>query len=106
MTLSPNYPANYLGHLGNAYRLSGRFDDAISAFKAYDERNPGFGLTDMVIAYQQTDRPELAQQTAEKFLAIRPKFTIEGWANTQFRSDAALLESEMAALRAAGLPMN
>jgi adenylate cyclase len=106
MTLSPNYPANYLGHLGNAYRLSGRFDDAIAAFKAYHERNAGFGLTDLVIAYQQTDQPALAKQTAEQFLAIRPNFNIEAWVNTQFRSDKARLEAEVAALRAAGLPMS
>ncbi|MCZ6510112.1 MAG: tetratricopeptide repeat protein, partial [Alphaproteobacteria bacterium] len=106
MTLSPNYPANYLGHLGNAYRLSGRFDKAISAFKKYDERNPGFGLTDLVIAYQQTEQLKLAKQTAEKLMAVRSSFTIEAWVNTQFRSDAAELEADKAALRAAGLPIN
>ena len=34
MTLSPNYPSMYLGTLGNAYRLSGRTDQAIAAFQA------------------------------------------------------------------------
>ena len=106
MTLSPIYPANYLGHLGNAYRLSGRFDKAISAFKEYDERNPGFGLTDLVIAHQQTDQSKLAKQTAEKLMVSRPNFTIEAWVNTQFRSDTAQLEADKAALRAAGLPVN
>ena len=32
MTLSPNYPAVHLGTLGNAYRLSGRTEQAIAAF--------------------------------------------------------------------------
>jgi len=45
MTLSPNYPAPYLGTLGDAYRQSGRTDEAIAAFEAYHARNPGFGLT-------------------------------------------------------------
>jgi adenylate cyclase len=49
-TLSPNYPAYYLGHLGNAYRLAGRIEEAITAFKAYHDRNAGFGLSDLVIA--------------------------------------------------------
>jgi len=106
MTLSPKYPASYLGHLGNAYRLAGRFDDAIAAFKAYHARNPGFGLSDLVIAYQQTGEPALARQTARQFLALRPKFTINGWVNTQFRSDTSQLEADIAALSAAGLPMN
>ncbi len=104
MLLSPHYPANYLGHLGNAYRLTGRFEEAIAAFKAFDQRSAGFGLTDLVIAYQQTSRPELARQTAERLLSLRPTFTMEGWRNTQFRSNEALVQSEMAALREAGLP--
>jgi len=104
MTLSPNYPATYLGHLGNACRLTRRIEEAITAFKAYDARNPGFGLTDLVIAYQQNGQREQAKQTAERLLAARPKFTIASWRNTQFRADTAQLEADMAALRAAGLP--
>jgi tetratricopeptide (TPR) repeat protein len=68
MTLSPNYPAVYLGTLGSAYRLSGRPEQAIAAFQAYHARNPGFGLTDIVIIYQQTDQPEKARRTAEQLL--------------------------------------
>ncbi|MHB2168903.1 tetratricopeptide repeat protein [Alsobacter sp. R-9] len=104
MQLSPNYPANYLGHLGNAYRLTGRFEEAIAAFKAFDKRSAGFGLTDLVIAYQQTDRPDLARQTAERLLGLRPSFTVEGWLKTQFRRNHAMVASEAEALRAAGLP--
>jgi len=62
ITLAPNYPAVYLGALGNAYRLSGRTDRAIAAFQAYHARNPGFGLTDLVIIYQQTGQPEKANE--------------------------------------------
>jgi adenylate cyclase len=104
MTLSPNYPAVYLGTLGQAYRLSGRIEDAIAAFTAYDARSPGFGLTDLVIAYQQSDRPEQARRAAERLLAARRNFTIASWLKTQFRRDAARLEADIAALRAAGLP--
>jgi len=46
MTLSPHYPGYYLGILGNAYRLAGRFAQAITTFKAYHDRNPGFALAD------------------------------------------------------------
>ena len=63
MVLNPNYPAVYLGSLGNAYRLSGRTEQAIAAFKAYHARNPGFGLTDIVIACQQTGQIEEARRT-------------------------------------------
>ena len=105
MTLSPNYPAVYLGTLGNAYRLSGRTEQAIAAFQAYHARNPGFGLTDIVIAYQQTGRPEEARRAAEQLLTARPNFTVAAWLKTQFsRRDAAQVEADTAALRAAGLP--
>jgi len=105
MTLSPNYPAYYLGHLGNAFRLAGRFEEAIAAFKDYNARNSGFGLTDLVIAYQQIDRLEEAKRMAEQLLSVRRDFTVAAWAKTQIRADTAGLEFDIAALRAAGLPM-
>jgi adenylate cyclase len=106
MTLSPNYPGYYLGHLGNAYRLSGKFEEAIAAFKAFHARNPGFGLADLVLIYQQTDQPKEVTRMAEQLLSVRRDFTIAAWANTQFRADTAGLEADIAALLAAGLPMN
>jgi len=107
MTLSPNYPAVYLGTLGNAYRLSGRTEQAIEAFQAYHARSPGFGLTDIVIAYQRTVRPEEARRAAEQLLAARQNFTVAAWLKTQFsHRDTAQVEADAAALRAAGLPLD
>jgi adenylate cyclase len=104
MNLSPNFPANYLGHLGNAYRLTGKIEEAITAFKAFDARNPGSGLTDLAIAYQENGQPDEARRTAERLLAARRDFTIGSWLKTQFRRDTARLEADIAALRATGLP--
>jgi adenylate cyclase len=105
MSLSPSYPAMVLGTLGNAYRLAGQTEKAIAAFQAYHARSPGFGLTDLVIAYQQTGRPEEARQAAEQLLAARPHFTVAAWLETQLsRRDAAQVEADTAALRAVGLP--
>lgn len=106
MVLSPNYPANYLGHLGNANRLCGRFEEAIAAFRAYSERSPGMGLSDLVIAYAQVGDDGKSRQAAEELMAARPDFTIESWLNTQFRSDLAILQTEAAALRTAGIPQS
>ena len=85
-------------------RLTGQIEEAIEAFKTYDARSPGFGLTDLIITYQQNGQPELAKQTAQRFLAARPKFTVASWKNTQFRADTKQLEADIAALRAAGVP--
>jgi adenylate cyclase len=107
MTLSPNYPPYYLGMLGDAYRLSGRTEQAIAAFKAYRARSPGFGLTDLVIIYQERGQADEAKQMAEQLLAARPNFTIASWLDTQVdRQDQTQVEADLAALRAAGLPMN
>ncbi len=104
MTLSPHYPSYYLGHLGHAYRLAGRYEDAIAAFKSYDTRSPGFGLVDLIIAYHQTHQPEQARRAAERLLVIRRDFTIASWAKTQCHRDPAQLEAEIKALQAARLP--
>jgi adenylate cyclase len=105
MRLSPHYPGYYLGHLGHAYRLAGQIENAIAAFKAYEARNPGSGLADLVIAYCQSGYVETAQQTARRLLSRHPSFTIRGWASTQIRRDPEQLEAEKAALRSAGLPL-
>ena len=44
IALSPNYPAVYLGTLGNAYRLSGRTEQAIAAFKRIMPEAPDLAL--------------------------------------------------------------
>jgi adenylate cyclase len=105
LTLSPSYPGYFLGTLGNAYRLAGRTEEAISAFKAYHAKVPGFGLVDLVLIYEQNGRHEEALRNAQLLLSIRQDFTIEKWASTQFRADKQALENEVAALEAVGLPM-
>ncbi len=104
MKLSPKHMPAYFGLLGHAYRLTGRSDDAIAAFKAFGERSPGSGLTDLVLIYAQTARMDEAKATAQQLLTAQPKFTVKGWADTQFRSDEAQFAAEIAALRASGLP--
>jgi adenylate cyclase len=105
ITLSPNHPPMYLGSLGNAYRLSGQIDEAIAAFEACNARSPGFGLVDLVIAYQENGQADKAKDAAKRLLVARRDFTIAAWLKTQFRRDRALLEADVAALRAAGLDM-
>ncbi|HSF94847.1 MAG TPA: adenylate cyclase, partial [Thermohalobaculum sp.] len=104
MQLSPSHPGYHLGQLGNAYRLVGRTEEAIAAFKAYHARAPGFGLVDLVLTYGRSGRPEEAARMAAELISIRQDFTISRWAETQIRADSDDLEADIAALRAAGLP--
>lgn len=104
MTLSPTYPANYLGQLGNAYRLVGRNDEAMAAFLAYHARSPGFGLADIVMLQAQSGQLEAARKIAAELVVARPDFTVSSWLRTQFRSDAEQMAADLASLRAAGVP--
>jgi len=40
MRLSPMYPSWYAGTLENAYRLLGRYDEAIASLNSYIKRDP------------------------------------------------------------------
>ncbi len=105
IALNPNYPAVYLGALGNAYHMSGRLDEAIEAFEAYHARNPGFGLVDLVIIHHETGALDQARATARDLLRARPDFTISSWRKTQFRRDKQRLEDDIVSLADAGLPV-
>jgi adenylate cyclase len=104
MNLSPTFPANYLGQLGNTYRLAGRGDDALKAFEAYRARSPGFGLVDIAMIHAQAGRMDEARSAAAELLAARPGFTVTSWLGTQFRNDLDQQALDADALRAAGIP--
>ena len=100
----PNFPSYYLGVLGNAYRLAGRLDEALAAFRAYHQRSNGFGLADIVMIQEQAGHVEDARRTAAELLSVRPDFTISAWVRTQFRADEAQLARDRESLRASQLP--
>jgi adenylate cyclase len=104
IALSPNYPAWYLGVLGNSFRLAGRHDEAIVALRAYHVRLPGYGLGDIAMIQDQSGRLEEARETAAQLIAARPTFTVQSWLRTQFRADTKQMAADMASLRAAGVP--
>jgi len=103
MKLNPFPPPVYFGFLGNAYRLAGRIDEAITALETFHARAPENGVRDLVIAYERAGRHEEARGAAARLLAAQPRFTVSAWIDSQFRSDTLELESDIAALRAAGL---
>jgi adenylate cyclase len=104
IALSPNHVAWYFGTLGNAYRLAGRPEDAIIAFRRYHAREPGYGLADIIMIQEQAGHIEDARATAAQLIPARPAFTVASWRKTQFRSDIEQMALDMASLRAAGVP--
>jgi adenylate cyclase len=105
LKLNPNSPpVYYLTFLGNAYRLTGRHDEAIAILEEFHSRAPPNGIRDLVIAYERSGRHVEAKAAAARLLATQPNFTIKNWIAGQFRNDAAELDADIAALRAVGLP--
>jgi tetratricopeptide (TPR) repeat protein len=104
ISLSPNYQAYYLGVLGNAYRLAGRLDEAITAFQGYHAREPGYGLADIIMIKMQSGRIDEARKIAVRLSKERPSFSVTSWLRTQFRIDAEQMASDLASLRTAGVP--
>ena len=94
----------HLGVLGNAYRLAGRTEEALAAFRAYHARSPGFGLADIVMIQEQAGHLDDARETAAQLVAARPAFTVKYWLRTQFRVDTDQMAADLASLRAAGVP--
>jgi len=103
ITLSPKHPGWYFGVLGNAYRLAGRRDAALAAFRGHHAREPGYGLADIVMMQEQTGLTEEARATAKQLAILRPSFTVASFTRTQFRNDNEQLAADIASLRAAGV---
>jgi adenylate cyclase len=100
----PNFQPWHLGVLGNAYRLAGRPEEALPAFRAYHARSPGFGLADIVMIQEQAGHLEDARGTAALLIEARPTFTVKSWLRTQFRVDTEQVAADLASLRSAGVP--
>lgn len=104
IAMNPNHSPSYLGVLGNAYRLTGRSEEAIAAFRGHHARSPGYGLADIIMIQEQAGHIEEARETATQLIAARPAFTVSSWLKTQFRVDAEQMAADTASLRAAGIP--
>lgn len=105
MRLNPRYPSWYLFELGFAYRLIGRYEEAIEVFKQVLLRTPGllFAHTGLAATYSQLGRHEEARAAVAEILRLSPNFSLEIWKQRAPYKDPAALERYLAALRQAGL---
>jgi len=112
MRLHPYYPAYYLQWLGAAYRMTGRYEDALTVYKQLLDRSqkgefPILGahlfLADV---YAELGKGEEARTHVAEVLRISPKFSLEvvSRLSTYGYKDPAHLERRLNALRNAGLP--
>jgi TolB-like protein/tetratricopeptide (TPR) repeat protein len=106
MRHDPFPPPMYLSYLGNAYYMTGQYDEAYATLRNGWERMPDYRSLSvwLAAAAAQSGRAAEAGDAARRVLAGAPQFTIRGWIeHIRFarQEDADRLAE---GLRKAGLP--
>lgn len=84
-----------------AHLWAERYDRSIDEIFAVQDEITLIVATEMQVSLTEGEQ---AREVAAELVATRPHSTVAYWKGTQFRSDPALVESEAAALREAGVP--
>jgi adenylate cyclase len=95
---------NFL-HLAQAYRVTGRFKEAVSEFKKALQRSPDnlFAHLGLAGTYILMGREEDARAEAAEVLRINPKFSLDYFAKILPFKDQSVIDTHINALRKAGL---
>ncbi len=95
---------NFL-QLGHCYRVTGRFEDAVSAYKKSLQRSPNnfFAHLGLVATYSMMGREQEARAEAAEVLRLNPKFSVDAYAKRMTLKDQSVIEDFINALRKAGL---
>jgi adenylate cyclase len=103
MRLNPMPPAYYYAWLGNSYRLINQNDKAIATVEKGLRVQPEnmMCLLGLTAAYSQAGRQEEARKTADEFLRLNPKYSVE--ALGKLYKDPVVNKRNIDALRKAGL---
>jgi adenylate cyclase len=103
--LNPIPPNWYLGHLAMAYRMMGRYEEALEVSKQALHLNPDdlSAHLSLAITYGLLDREAEAREAAAEILKIDPDFSIEYFAKTYPIKVPADRKRLIGALRKAGL---
>jgi adenylate cyclase len=112
MRLHPYYPAYYLVYLGEAYRMTGRYEDALIVYKQLLDRSRKgeFPILRahiyMAEVYMELGKEKEARTHAAEVLKLDPKLSLELPRKIGLHGykDPALLERRLNALRKAGIP--
>ena len=104
--LNPFGPPVFFEGFGSTLRDTGRFEEAVSAFKkaiqgAPDNLPAHIGLA---ATYSMMDREKEARAEAAEVLRIYPKFSLDNWASAKsFYKNQSVIHKVTGALRKAGL---
>jgi TolB-like protein/Tfp pilus assembly protein PilF len=105
MRLNPQYPASYVFSLGQAYYLTGRYEDAVATFKRVLARNPDHFNAHAFLAasYSELGQEENARAEVAEVLRISPTYSLGTTKERMPYKDPAAWEQFLDALRKAGL---
>ena len=105
INLNPFPPSIYLRNLGSAYRMCGRYEEAIEEYRKSLRKSPNdlFTHLGLAICYASLDRQEEALAEAGEVLRIHPEFSLEHFAKTLPYKNQSDIDSTIAILRKAGL---
>jgi adenylate cyclase len=105
LRLNPFPSSWYFLFLGAAYRLLGRYEEAIQTLKKAIDLEPRFLMAHLAlgVAYVLDGRQREACAVAEEVVRIDPKFSLEHYAKVLPFKDQAERDRIIAALRKAGL---
>ena len=92
-------------HLGHAYRMAGRFEEAVSEYKKSLQRAPDnfFAHLGLTGTYSMMGREKEARAEAAEVLRINPKFSVESFAKRLTYKNQSVADKFIDALRKAGL---
>jgi adenylate cyclase len=94
-------------NLGIALRMTGKFEEAVSAFKKAIQRVPDniIARYNLAATYSMMGREKEARAEAAEVLRINPKFSLDLWAKRgrQIYKDESEIDKLVDAMRKAGL---
>jgi adenylate cyclase len=106
--LNPNPVSSFLIYhmqLGQAFMYTGRYEEAVSAYKKAIERRPKYLWSHLMLAatYSMMGREKEAQAEIAEVLSINPKFSLDFYEKTAILKDRSIVNKIVTALRKAGL---
>jgi adenylate cyclase len=105
MRLNPFGPPSTPQVLGEVLRDTGRFEEAVSAYKEALRRAPNYFFAHIGLAgtYSMMGREKDARAEAAEVLRINPKFSLDNYAKMLAYKDQSQADKVINALRKAGL---